>query len=181
MLQDFQQKAQGVIDHFKDELKKVRTGRAQPSMVDSVMVEVSAYGGARMKIAELATISAPDPSLLVIQPFDPSVMQDVERAINIANLGFSPVVDQNTIRIAVPPLTTERREQMKKIVAQRLEEAKVALRNVRTEVKNDIEAQEGVSEDEIDRQLKALQTEVDKTVMQLEKLRTEKDTELVQI
>jgi len=181
MLQNFQPKAQGVIEHFKDELKKIRTGRAQPSMVDSVIVEVAAYGGARMKIAELATISAPDPSMLVIQPFDPSVLQDLERAINIANLGFSPVVDQSIIRISVPPLTMERREQMKKVVGQKLEESKVALRNVRTEVKEEIEAQEGVSEDAIERDLKELQVQVDKVTQQLEQLRVEKDKELVQL
>jgi len=181
MLQNFRPKAQGVIEHFKDEMKKIRTGRAQPSMVDSVMVEVAAYGGARMKIAELATISAPDSSMLVIQPFDPSVLQDLERAINIANLGFSPVVDQNIIRISVPPLTMERREQMKKIVSQKLEESKVALRNVRTEVKEEIEAQEGVSEDAIERDLKQLQVLVEKVTQQLEQLRSEKDVELVQL
>lgn len=181
MLQDFQQKAQGVVEHFKDELRKVRTGRAQPSMVDSVLVEVASYGGARMKINELSTITAPDPSLLVIQPFDPSVIQDIERAINIANLGFSPTVDQHIIRISVPPLTAERREQMQKIVAQRLEDAKISLRNVRSEIKESIEAQEGVSEDDIDRQLKELQTQVDAVTQQLDQLRGEKDQELVQI
>lgn len=181
MLQNFQPKAQGVIEHFKDELKKIRTGRAQPSMVDSVIVEVSAYGGARMKIAELATISAPDSSLLVIQPFDPSVLQDLERAINIANLGFSPVVDQNIIRISVPPLTMERREQMKKIVGQKLQESKVTLKNVRTEIKESIESQEGVSEDAIERDLKQLQVEVEQVTLQLEQLRKEKDLELEQL
>lgn len=160
----FQDQATKVLEHLKHELKQIRTGRAQPSIVEDLEVQVEAYGGSRLRLRELATISAPDASMLMITPFDRSVIKDIEKAIQISSLGLNPVVDQNIIRLAIPALTQERREQLVKLVKQKLEEAKVALRNVRGEVKDDIEAQKdagGVSEDDIKRDVEALQRAVE--------------------
>ena len=184
MVDDFQVKSQGIISHFQDELRQIRTGRAQPSLLDGVVVEVVAYGGAKMKLNELATVTAADASLLVVQPFDPGVLHDVEKALHAANLGLSPVTDQNHIRLAIPPLTTERRQQLTKLVAQKAEEAKIAIRNLRSQVKDDIEAQKelgGVSEDDIKRQVEQLQKEVEKVNEKIEALKEEKDKDLMTV
>ena len=184
MIEDFLMKAQGIINHFQDELRQIRTGRAQPSLLDGVLVEVTSYGGAKMKLNELATISAPDASLLVIQPFDPGIMHDVEIALHNANLGLSPATDQKSIRLAIPPLTTERRQQLTKLVAQKAEEAKIAIRNLRSQIKEDIEDQKesgGVSEDDIKRQVEQLQKEVERINDSIDNLKEEKDKDLLTV
>jgi ribosome recycling factor len=178
---DFQAKAQKVIDHLLNELRQIRTGRAQSALVEDVIVIVEAYGGAQMHLKELAGISAPDATMLLVQPYDPSVLKDIEKALNVAQLGINPVVDQNTIRLSIPPLTSERREQLAKVVSQKMEEAKVALRGVRTEVKDDIEDQKktgGVSEDEIKRQLAELQKGMDAATAKIDAIGQDKQTEL---
>jgi ribosome recycling factor len=183
-MDEFQTKAQGVISHFQDELKQIRTGRAQPALVEGVLVEVAAYGGAKMHLKELATISAPDSSMLMVQPFDPNIIRDIERAFHAANLGLSAVVDQGQIRISIPPLTMERRVQMTKLVAQKAEEAKIALRNLRSSAKENIEAQKelgGYSEDDIKRELEVLQKEVEKVNAEIDQLKEEKDKELMTV
>lgn len=180
-LDEFQTKAQKVIDHFQEELRQIRTGRAQASLVEDIPVIVEAYGGAQMRVKELAGISTPDATLLLVQPYDPSVLKDVEKALNIAQLGINPVVDQNVIRLAIPPLTSERREQLAKMVGQKMEEAKIALRSVRTESKEAIEGQQklgGVSEDEIKRQLDELQKAVEAATGRIESIGKDKQSEL---
>lgn len=184
MIDEYRQKAQGLISHFQEELKHIRTGRAQSSLVEGMIVEVESYGGAQMKLSELASISTPDATLLIIQPFDPSVLKDIEKAFHTSNLGLSPVVDQRLIRIAIPPLTAERRQQMTKLVAQKAEEAKIAIRNLRSQIKEDIEAQEklgGFSEDDIKRQLEELQKEVDQTSEQIDQLKAEKEKDVLTV
>ncbi len=183
-LDDFREKAQKVIDRLKDELRTIRTGRAQPSLVENVEVEVASYGGTRLKLKELAAIAAPDPSLLTIQPFDPGVIKDIERAFQVANLGFSPAVDKNLIRLPLPPLTQERREQLAKTVDQKAEEARVSLRHQRGESKKDIENQKdegGISEDDIAREVVTLQKLVDEFNDQIDQLSVEKKEELKQV
>lgn len=183
-LDDFREKAQKIIEHLRDELRSIRTGRAQPSLVENVMVEVTAYGGAQMKLKELASISAPDPSLLTLQPFDPGVIKDIERAFQMANLGLNPAVDQNMIRLPLPPLTQERRDQLAKMVDQKVEESRVALRNQRNDTKKDIEAQKdeaGISEDDIDREREELQKAVDEFNKLLDEEGQTKKDELKQI
>lgn len=182
--QEFQEKAKGVLDHLKDELRQVRTGRAQPSLIEGVSVVVEAYGGARMKLSELASISAPDASLLVIQPYDPSLIRDIERAFQVSELGLSPVVDKQTMRIAIPPLTQERRLQLIKVVVGKLEDARVSMRTLRTQIKKAIEDQKGeagVSEDDIKRQVDELQKAVEVAMASIDTIGAEKEAELKQL
>lgn len=182
--QDFQERAQITLEHLKEDLRGVRTGRAQPSLVEGLNVVVEAYGGAHMKLKELASISAPDASLLVIQPYDRSVTHDIERAFQTSDLGLNPAVDQGSIRIVIPALTQERRQQLIKLVAGKLEDARVAIRNLRTQVKKDIEDQEGtagVSEDDIERQVSELQKAVEQVMNQIDALGAEKEADLQQL
>ena len=183
-LEDFREQATKVVERLLEELKNIRTGAAKPAMIEGVIIEVQAYGGAKMKLKELASISAPDANLLVVQPYDPSVIKDVERSLMVANLGFSPAVDQQTIRLVLPQLTQERREQLAKQVGQKVEDAKVALRQKRTDSKEDIEGQKGeagISEDDIEREREQLQKMTDEFMQKIELIGKDKEKELKEI
>lgn len=125
------------LDVLKEHLAKVQTGRANPAMVDDVMVD---YYGTRTPLKQLATISAPDANLLVVQPYDKTQMAAVEKAILTADLGLNPASDGNVVRIKVPKLSEERRRELTKVIKARAEETKVALRNVRREANEKLDA-----------------------------------------
>jgi len=169
------------IAHVTRDLATLRTGRASTQMLDPIMVEVY---GSEMKISELANVSAPDPNLLVIKPWDTSILDKIEKSIASSGLNFNPVVDGDIIRITVPPLTEERRKEMVKLLYQKIESGRVMLRSIRTEVKQDIENQEGeanVSEDDIRRDLKQLNELTQKKIDEIDKLAKDKETELMTI
>lgn len=171
----FRTQAAAVRTHFQAELNKIRTGRASINLVDEVMVE--AYG-TRMRLQEVASISAPDPTLIVISPWDKSLLGAIEKGVQIAELGISPVVDSEVVRLPIPALTQEKRQEMVKLVSKKLEEAKILLRNVRTEVKQLIESEknsEGVSEDDIKADIELLDKEQREEVEALEKIAQEKE------
>lgn len=137
-----------VLDHLEKELKALRTGRATPAILDTVTVE--AYG-TTMDLKSVASISVPDPQTIVVEPWDTSVLKDIEKGIVAANLGLAPVVDGNKIRISLPKMTEENRKELVKALGKRAEEAKVGLRGVREEVRNEVIAAERdnkMSEDE---------------------------------
>lgn len=185
-MDEFAQGSQKIIERFVDQLRQIRTGRAQPSQVENIMIQVDAYGGARMALKELASITAADPTLLVIQPFDKSVLKDVERSLGLAaaEVGSSPIVKENLIHIIVPSLTQERRLQLVKLVKEKLEETKVAIRNLRTEVKELFESdlgEAGVSEDDVKQGIAELQKQVDEAMEKLADLAAKKEQELMQL
>jgi len=125
------------LDVLKEHLAKVQIGRANPAMVDDIMVD---YYGTRTPLKQLATISAPDANLLVVQPYDKTQIAAVEKAILAADLGLNPASDGNVVRIKVPKLSEERRRELTKVIKARAEETKVALRNVRREANEKLDA-----------------------------------------
>lgn len=128
---EYELKMQGAIEHFEAEVGKIRTGRAHPGMLDGIKVE--AYG-TEMPLNQVANVTAPEAQLLQITPFDPSNIQHIAAAIrNDQSLGFNPSDDGRVIRVPVPPLTEERRRQLVKQASEKLEDARIALRNVRQE------------------------------------------------
>lgn len=156
---EYELRMQGVAEHFQAELAKVRTGRAHPGMLDGIKVE--AYG-AEMPLNQVANVTAPEAQLLQITPFDPSNIQQIASAIrNDQSLGLNPSDDGRVVRVPVPPLTEERRRQLVKQAAEKLEEARIALRNVRQdglkEAKRKKEDKE-LSEDD----LKLVEKEIDR-------------------
>ncbi len=170
-----------VLQVIRDDMATVRTGRAKPSLVENVSVE--AYGS-RMRLMEVAMISAPDSNLITVSPWDKSLMQAVEKAIASAGLNLSPVVDGDQIRIVIPSLTQERREEMVRLIKQKCEGGKQMLRDVRQKYKKMIEdskGQPGVSEDNIAADLKKLQDQTDAFTAKLEQLTKEKEVELMQV
>lgn len=178
-LKTLEERLQRVEEVVRKDLSTVRTGRAKPSLVEEVKVE--AYGTV-MSLKELATITTPDPSLVLISPWDKSLVSAISGGIQKAELNLSPVVDGETVKIAIPALTEERRKELVKQVAQKLESGRVMLRQVRGEVKEEIESEEGepgVSEDDIKSWLKRMQELVDKWGERLEQLGKEKEQELM--
>lgn len=156
---EYELRMQGVTEHFQAELAKVRTGRAHPGMLDGIKVE--AYG-AEMPFNQVANVTAPEAQLLQITPFDPSNIQQIAAAIrNDQSLGLNPSDDGRVVRVPVPPLTEERRRQLVKQAAEKLEEARIALRSVRQdglkEAKRKKEGKE-LSEDDV----KLVEKEIDR-------------------
>jgi ribosome recycling factor len=139
-------KTMGVLEA---DLRTIRTGRASPSLVERVMVE---YYGTPTPLNQLAVISAPEPQLLTVRPYDPGSLGDIERAILKSELGLTPTDDGRIIRLPIPRLTEERRQELAKLVRQRVEDGKVALRNIRREALDDLrefEKEKLISEDDL--------------------------------
>lgn len=176
------QKMDKVLQVVGEDLGTIRAGAAKPSMVENLSVAV--YGGQRMRLMELATIQAPDPTLITITPWDRSVIKDIEKAISDSDLGLSAANAGTMLRIVVPSLTEERRADFVKLVKQKLESGRVMLRGVRQEMRETIEKQKGqggISEDDIERQLEELDKTTSEYTTKLEQLASDKETELRRI
>lgn len=155
----YKQKMSHALAHFEDELKKVRTGRSHPGMLDGIAVEVY---GQRMPLNQVANITAPEPQLLQITPFDPSNVQTIVASIRgDQSLGFNPSDDGRIVRVPVPPLTEERRRQLVKQTSEKVEEARIALRNIRQDALKDARRKKDAKEIGED-DLKRVEKEVDK-------------------
>lgn len=179
ILANLKNRLEQAVEVVKKDLSSVRTGRAKPSLVEDVKVE--AYG-TLMTIKELATISAPDTSLIVISPWDKGMVSAISAGIQKSGLNIQPIVDGDTVKISIPALTQERREELVKLVHQKLEAAKVMVRQIRTEIKEEIEAQEGeagISEDSIKMWLTSMQKAIDEYMMRIDQLGKDKEQELM--
>ncbi|MEI6690808.1 MAG: ribosome recycling factor [bacterium] len=169
----------GAIEAVKKDLSSIRTGRAKPSMVENVKVE--AYG-AYMELRELASITAPDTTLIVISPWDKSLINAIANGIRKADLNVNPIVDGETVKIAIASLTEERRQELVKMTHQKLETGRVMIRQVRAEIKEEIEKLEdesGVSEDDVKRWLSEMQKTVEEYMGKIDLLGKEKQIELL--
>lgn len=143
MFTELDNRFQKTIDHFSEELKSIRTGRANPALVANIMV--MAYGSP-LPIPQLANISVPEAKLLVIEPWDKSLLKEIEKAIVASSLNISPVSDGNILRLKLPDLTEETRRNLTKTVREKLEQARVAVRAAREDKKKEIEKAEKVGE-----------------------------------
>lgn len=168
------------LARFDDEAKKIRTGRANPGMLEGVMVE--AYG-TKMPLNQTATITVPEPQLLQITPFDPTNLQSVVKAIrDDQSLGFNPSDDGRVVRVTIPALTTERRQQIAKQLGEKVEECRIALRNVRHDALKDAKAKKDakeLSEDDVKRVEKALDDSMQKAQAKLEAAAKAKEQEIM--
>lgn len=179
ILENLKIRLEQALAAVKKDLSSVRTGRAKPALVEDVRVE--AYG-TMMTIKELATISAPDTTLIVIAPWDKGLVSAISSGIQKSGLNIQPIVDGDMVKISIPSLTQERREELVKLVHQKLEAGKVMIRQVRTEIKEEIEAQEGeagISEDNTRGWLESMQKTVEEYMGKIEGLRQEKEKELM--
>jgi ribosome recycling factor len=169
------------VEDFKQKLSKVRTGRASLGMFDGISVD---YYGTRTPLNQVAKLSIPEPTMIVAQPFDPSTIRSVEKAIMAADLGLNPSNDGKVVRIPVPPLTEERRKQMVKKVHQLREEAKTAVRQVRRDANEEIKKLEKAgetSEDDARRDHDEIQQRTDKHTEQIDAICKNKEAELLEV
>lgn len=176
-----EQKMIKTISVLKEELNTVRAGRANPALLDKVMVD---YYGSPTPLKNIANVSAPEPRTLLIAPFDPKSIADIEKAINIANLGMAPSNDGKAVRLVVPQLTEERRKEISKSVKKYGEDSKVAVRNERRNANDDLKKQEKageLTEDELKKQLDQIQKKIDKSVKEIDELIAAKEKEILEV
>lgn len=169
------------LEAVSHEFAGVRTGKASPALLDSVHVD--AYGS-KMPLKQTATVTAPEPQLLVVQPWDTSLVGAVAKAIQSADLGLNPSVDGNIIRVSIPPLTEERRREMVKVLHRMTEEGRVAVRHARHRAKTEIERQKKdgeIGEDQMRRELDKLQELTDGYISKLEEMLANKQEEVMEV
>lgn len=168
------------IKHFEHELSSIRTGRAHPSMVDSI--KVLCYGGTtELPLKNLANISVPDARLIIIQPWDQSTLMDIERALKESDLGVAPQTEGNTIRLVLADMSAARRDELKKILAKKTEDCRISIRNVRKHYNNlirDTLKEKEISEDFAKRLDDILQKLTDKYIKQADQFAEKKESEL---
>jgi ribosome recycling factor len=180
-LSESEDRMKGAITALTNDLSTVRTGRASPALVERLDVQ---YYGTPTPLQQLATISAPEPRLLTIKPFDPSSLKDIEKAILASELGLTPNNDGKIIRLSIPALNEERRRQLTKVVHSRLEDARVAVRNIRRAVHEDLrefQKEKLITEDELERGEHDLQKLTDKYVEKVDDLGQRKEAEIMEI
>ena len=178
---DCHEKMQKAIEHLKGEFGAVRTGRANPQLVEKLLVD--SYG-AMVPLQQIAGCSAPEPRLLVISPYDKSNIKAIEKAIQSSDLGVNPSNDGAVVRLAFPQLTEDRRKELVKVVKARAEEGRVAVRNIRRDARKDLEALQkdgDISKDDLDRAEKELDEHTKKVVAEVDALLGHKEQELLAV
>ncbi len=181
VLDDMEEKMMKTLEFVHNEFATVRTGKASPSLVENIQVE--AYGG-HMRLRELAGISTPEPRLIVIQPWDPTVVQAVEKAIQKSELGITPRLDGKIIRIPIPELDAERRKELDKVVKHMAEEGRVAIRSERRHgIENAKKLQKDgkITEDELKHAEKEIQNKTDEYIKEIDTVLSHKEKEILAV
>ncbi len=169
-----------VIKHLESELLKIRAGKASPMMLDGILVD---YYGTKSPLNQVANIAAPDPRTIIVQPWDKSMLETIEKAIQASNLGFNPQNNGEILRIIVPPLSEERRKQLVKQVKNEGETAKIGIRNVRRDANEELKKlkKEGISEDEIKEGEEKIQKITDQYIAKIDEILNNKEKEILTI
>jgi len=181
LLKEAETRMHAAIQSLDDDLAGIRTGRATPALVEKLLIE---YYGTPTPLMQLASISVPEPRSLLIKPFDPSSLKGVEKAILASDLGLTPNNDGKQIRLSLPALTEERRHELVKVVHNRLEECRIAVRNVRRDVHNDMrdfEKEKLISEDDLKRGEEDLQNVTDHNIEEINRHGQHKEQEIMEV
>ena len=181
LLKEADTRMHAAIQNLDEDLSGIRTGRATPALVERLQVE---YFGAPTPLVQLASISVPEPRSLLIKPFDPTSLRNIERAILVSELGLTPNNDGKQIRLNLPALTEDRRRELVKVVHNRLEECRIAVRNIRRDVHNDMrefEKEKLVSEDDLKRGEEDLQKVTDHNIEEINKHGLHKEQEIMEV
>jgi ribosome recycling factor len=165
------------VVHLQDEFGAIRTGRATPALVEKLKVD---YYGSEVPLQQLAGFSVPEPRVLVIAPYDKGAVKAIEKAIQASDLGVNPSNDGTVIRLTFPELTGERRKDLVKVVKKQAEEARVAVRNVRRHIRQDLERDEAISEDEVNRIEKDVEKLTHEVVGEVDAMLAKKEKELLE-
>ena len=176
-----EERMRGAVQALEEDLSGIRTGRASPALVEKLPIE---YYGTQTPLIQLATISVPEPRSLLIRPFDSSSLRSIERAILASDLGLTPNSDGKNIRLNLPPLTQERRQDLVRVVHHRVEEARVAVRNVRRDAIRDLrefEQEKMISEDDLHRGSEELQKITDRYIEEINQVGDRKEKEILEV
>jgi ribosome recycling factor len=181
ILRNTEEKMRASVDGLKRELATIRTGHATPALIEHIKVE---YAGVLTPLNQIAGISAPEARLLVIQPWDRTTIPNIEKAILKSDLGLNPAISGNIIRLALPPLSEERRRELTKVVRKRVEERKIVIRNIRRDAMSELKGLERdsqISQDESKRALDQLQKLTDSFIADIEQIARDKEAELMEV
>ena len=180
-IKEAESRMKGAIQALEDDLAGIRTGRASPALVEKLQVD---YYGAMTSLVQLASISVPEPRMLMIKPFDTTTIRNIEKAIQSSDLGLTPSNDGKAIRLNLPPLTEDRRHELSRLVNNRLEEAKVSIRNVRRDLIKDLrefEKEKLISEDDLRTGEEELQKLTDNMSEQIDAIGERKQKEIMEV
>lgn len=181
LTQDAEKRMKSAIQSLEDDLAGVRTGRASPALIERMSIE---YYGAPVPLIQLATISVPEARQLMIKPFDQASVKDIEKSILASDLGLTPMNDGKVIRLNLPPLNEERRHELIKLVHARLEEARIAVRNIRRDSNKDMrdfEEEKMISEDDLKRGEEDIQKLTDKYIEEIAAVGKKKELEVMEV
>lgn len=180
-LKEAEMRMKSSLQVLKEDLAGIRTGRATPALVERIPVD---YYGTPTPMQQLATFSVPEPRQILIKPFDPGSIKDIERAIQVSDLGLTPANDGKAIRLTLPPLTEERRQELVRVVGSRVEEARVAVRNIRRDTIKDLrefEDEKMISEDDLKRAEDDIQKLTDEYIEKLNEVGEDKEKEIMEV
>lgn len=178
---DAAEKMEKTLGVLQEQFSGLRTGKASPALVENVQVE---YYGTPTRMKELAGIATPEPRLIVITPYDPTALPEIEKAVLAANLGITPMNDGRVIRIPIPELSEERRTELTKVARRRSEDTRVAIRNIRRDANEQIKGLQKkgtITEDDRDSGLKQIQEETDSHISTIDKTLTAKEAEIMEV
>jgi ribosome recycling factor len=181
ILNDLEKTMDGSVEHFRSDLKKIRTGRANINMFEDIKID---YYGAQTPINQAATLGIPEPTLITVQPWDPSFLEAIDKAIRAADLGLNPINDGKMLKIPIPPLDEDRRKEIAKHIKKIMEDEKTALRNMRREAKEMIELMEKekeITEDEKFWGIDKIQEIIDDHTRKIEKIAAAKEKEILEL
>jgi ribosome recycling factor len=181
ILKEAETRMRAAVQNLEEDLAGIRTGRASPALVERLQID---YYDTQTPLIQLASISVPEPRSLLIKPFDPTTLKTIERTIQASDLGLTPSNDGKQIRLNLPPLTEERRRELVKVVHARLEESRVAVRNIRRDLHNDMrdfEKEKLISEDDLTRGEEELQKITDRFIEDVNKHGQHKEEEILEV
>lgn len=181
ILEDADERMSKAVEAMKRDFMAIRTGKASPALVEGLTID---YYGTQTRLRDIASITTPEPRLLVIQPWDQSAVKNIEKSIQGSDLGISPISDGRVIRLPIPELSEERRKDLSKLVHKRAEEARVEIRNIRRDANDVIKQAEKASEiteDDMKDLIKDVQELTDTHITDIDKVMEEKDAELLQV
>ncbi|MBM3295784.1 MAG: ribosome recycling factor [Candidatus Aminicenantes bacterium] len=181
VLHDLEKKMKTSLEHFRKDLSRLRTGRANLSIFEDIKVD---YYGVATPVNQMAKIGIPDPSLVTVQPYDQTLLEAIDKAVRAADLGFNPINDGKLLKIPIPPLDEERRREIVKKVKRMLEDEKTALRNFRREAKEfveELEKEKEITEDEKFKGLEQVQKTTDEFTKKIEDIAAAKEKDIMQV
>ena len=181
VLKSAEDRMEKAVQVYKRDLLTVRAGRATPAMLDKITVE---YYGTQMPVNQVASVTTPEPRQLVITPWDKGMLSEIEKAIQKSDLGVNPMNDGSVIRLNIPPLTEQRRQELVKVVRKMAEECRVAVRNIRRDANDELKKMEkkgDISEDHVRRGTDKIQAITDKFIAEVDKLTAGKEQELTEV